>query len=278
MKPRVQRVPAAAKVNLALVVGPRRADGFHDVVTVLQRIDLYDLLELGPGESLTVDGFAEDTLVRRALELLAEAAGVVPAWKVRLEKRIPPAAGLGGGSADAAAALALGNRALAEPLAPEELHRIAAEIGADVPFFLEPGPKLATGRGDELRPLRLPQDFWVLVALEPGAVKPSTGDVYARFDELGAGAGFEDRREAVLAALESCRRPRDLARLPANDLAVAAGGTALPKVLREAGAFRSDVTGAGPAVYALFHHRRDAEMAARRLPSATRTWIVAPVW
>jgi 4-diphosphocytidyl-2-C-methyl-D-erythritol kinase len=271
-------LPAAAKVNLALVVGPRRADGFHEIATVLQRIDLCDQLELVPGGALEVTGFAGDTLIRRALELLAAAAGVEPSWRVRLEKRIPIAAGLGGGSADAAAALVLANRALPEPLARDRLLSLAAELGSDVPFFLEPGPKLAEGRGELLTPLALPQDFWVLLALSETARKHSTRQVYERFDGLEKDAGFEDRRDAVRSLAVSCRRPRDLAGLPPNDLAEAAEGSALPALLRRAGAFRADVNGAGPAVYGLFHHRRDARAARRSLPSGTRVWIVAPVW
>jgi 4-diphosphocytidyl-2-C-methyl-D-erythritol kinase len=274
----VERTPVAAKVNLALVVGGRRADGYHDVATVMQRIDLCDQLELRPGSSLAVSGFEGDTLVRRALELLAMEAGIDPCWDVRLEKGIPLAAGLGGGSSDAAAALVLANRTLAEPLPAQRLHALAAQIGSDVPFFLEPGPKLAEGRGELLRPADLPQDYWVLIALARDAVKPSTGEVYARFDELGGGDGFDERREAVHAVLTSCRRPRDLALLPGNDLYEAAGGSPLPALLRATGAFRADLSGAGPAAYGLFTHRRQAETARRRLPPGTRHWIVAPVW
>jgi 4-diphosphocytidyl-2-C-methyl-D-erythritol kinase len=271
-------MPVAAKVNLALVVGRPRADGYHDVATVMQRIDLCDWLELRQGTSLNVSGFAGDTLVRRALELLAAAAGIEPCWAVHLDKHVPLGAGLGGGSADAAAALLLANRTLAEPLPGERLHTLAAEIGSDVPFFLEPGPKLAEGRGESLRPVDLPQDYWVLVAMARNAVKQSTGGVYARFDALGGGDGFDERRAAVHAAVASCRRPRDLGRLPGNDLYEAAGGSPLPALLRLAGAFRADLSGAGPAVYGLFNHRREAEAARRRLPSGARHWIVAPVW
>jgi 4-diphosphocytidyl-2-C-methyl-D-erythritol kinase len=275
---RPARAVAAAKINLALVVGPRRADGLHDVATVLQRVDLCDRLELEPATTLAVDGFAGDTVVREALGQLAAAAGVEPAWRVRLAKEIPVAAGLGGGSADAAAALRLANDTLAEPLAPERLHHLAAALGADVPFFLEPGPKLAEGAGERLTPLELPQDFWVLLALPAGARKPSTAAVYARYDELDGGEGFDERRRELLAGLAVCRRPRHLAGLPPNDLAAAAGRPPLVADLEEAGAFRADVSGAGPVVYGLFHRRAEAREAARSLGRAARTWVVAPVW
>ncbi|MGH3036394.1 MAG: 4-(cytidine 5'-diphospho)-2-C-methyl-D-erythritol kinase, partial [Gaiellaceae bacterium] len=260
---RSARAVAAAKINLALVVGPRRGDGLHDLATVLQRVDLCDRLELEPAPELEVAGFAGDAIVRAALEGLAAEAGVEPAWRVRLAKEIPVAAGLGGGSADAAAALRLANDALADPLGPERLHALAAALGADVPFFLEPGPKLAEGAGERLTPLDVPQDFWVLLVRPTAPTKESTAAVYARFDELGGGPGFAERRRELLAGLEVCRRPRHLATLPPNDLAEATGGGPLVADLGRAGAFRADVSGAGPAVYGLFHRREDARAAAR---------------
>lgn len=274
----MNRVPAAAKINLALVVGPVRDDGLHEIVTVMQRIDLCDAVELEPAPALVVEGYRKDTLVRSALARLAAAAGVDPRWRARISKRIPLAAGLGGGSADAAAALALANPLLEEPLPAEQLVKLAAEVGADVPFFLEPGPKLATGAGEQLTALELPQDFWIVIALPRRARKRSTADVYARFDESHGADRFEERRRALADALTAVRRPRDFAAFPPNDLAAAAGRPGLVDELVQAGAFRADVSGAGPAVYGLFHHSSDARRAARRVRVAARTWVVAPVW
>jgi 4-diphosphocytidyl-2C-methyl-D-erythritol kinase len=118
----------------------------------------------------------------------------------------------------------------------------------------------------------------VLVALPLGAAKPSTGEIYRRFDELDGSAGFEARRRKVLEAIAACGRPRDFAAFPPNDLSEASGGRALADELVEAGAFRADVSGAGPAVYALFHHRSQAEVAARKLASRGRCWVTVPVW
>src|SRR5215218_3118156 len=151
----IARAPAPAKLNLALVVGPTRKDGRHEVTTVLQRIDLCDRLELAFSGDLVVSGFADDTLVRRALTGLAAVAGAKPTWAVRIEKRIPVAAGLGGGSSDAGTALRLANATLAEPLAAEALDELAVTLGADVPFFLRPGPQLGEGDGSRLSPLDL---------------------------------------------------------------------------------------------------------------------------
>ena len=270
----MSRAPAPAKINLALVVGPIRDDRKHEVLTVLQRIDLVDRIELAEASELLVEGFAGDTLVRSALTELARSAGVEPRWRVQIEKKIPVAAGLGGGSSDAATALRLANETLAEPLPAGELHKVAAQIGADVPFFLADGPQLGSSDGSELAPLDLPQDFWVVVLMPRGAEKVSTADVYAAFDRRKDVAGFAERRQALLDGLAGVERPRDLALLPPNDLV----SSPLAEELRVAGAFRADVTGAGPALYGLFHHRRDAEAARRAIRRLGRTWLAAPAW
>ncbi len=266
---------AFAKINLALVVGPLRADGKHEVVSVLQRIDLHDDVELEQTSDgdVVVEGFPEDTLVHQALQSLTEASASGSGWRARIEKRIPVAAGLGGGSSDAAAALLLANAMLSKPRASGELHELAARIGADVPFFLRDGPQLATGDGSDLSPLDLPLDFAVLLALPEGETKESTAAVYGRFDERGGAAGFEARRAALLEALEAVERSRDLAALPQNDLT----SSPLSDELERLGAFRADVSGAGPAVYGLFEREGDAERAAQELRGAGRTWLTRPV-
>lgn len=270
----MSRAPAPAKVNLALVVGPLRDDGKHEVLTVLQRIDLVDRIELDEAPELRIEGFADDTLVSTALNELAESAGVAARWRVRIEKKIPVAAGLGGGSSDAATALRLANDTLPRPLSSEELRSVAARIGADVPFFLVDGPQLGSGDGSELEALDLPQDFWVVVLLPHEVAKTSTADVYAAFDARHGVEGFAERRQALIDGLAQVKRPRDFAALPPNDLV----SSPLVEEMRAAGAFRSDVSGAGPALYGLFHHRRDAEAARRTFRRLGRTWLAAPAW
>ena len=269
----MKRAQAFAKINLALVVGPVRGDGKHEVVTVLQRIDLADDIELELAEALTVEGFDDDTLVRGALEALAEAAGVAPRWRARIEKRIPVASGLGGGSSDAASTLVLANADLPEPLPPAALHDIAAGLGADVPFFLHDATRLATGDGTTLEPVELPHDYLVVLVLPDSESKESTEAVYRRFDERDGARGFDERRAALLDTLRSVEEAHDLARLPRNDLV----SSPLAEQLEELGAFRADVSGAGPAVYGLFEHADDAEHAAATLRRAGRTWLVRPV-
>ena len=261
----MKRASASAKINLALLVGPTRADGLHEVATVLQRIDLADRVELEPAHANRVTGFADDTLVARALEKVS--AETQEHWRARIEKRIPVAAGLGGGSSDAATALALAGNALPR----DRLRTLASELGADVPFFLESGPQLATGNGRELQPLELPQDFWIVLILPDDRRKESTAAVYASFDRIN---GFAERRTQLLAALKDVRRPADLAALPPNDLV----SSPLADDLRAHGAFRADVSGAGPAVYGLFVHERDARAAAAAFRRRGRVWVTAPAW
>jgi 4-diphosphocytidyl-2-C-methyl-D-erythritol kinase len=261
---------APAKINLALVVGPRRQDGRHDLLTVYQRVDLGDRLTVEPADRTTVEGFEGDTIVRRALELLGAPHG----WRVVIEKHVPVAAGLAGGSSDAATALRLANAQLATPLEPERLRSLAAEVGADVPFFLRDGPQLGTADGTVLEPLDLPQDFVVLLLVPNGAVKRSTGSVYDDFDARGGEAGFERRAAALREALASLRDAHDLARLPPNDLA----GSPLAHRLLDEGAFRADVSGAGPTVYGLFDGRADARHARRRLRGLGRVFVTFPAW
>jgi 4-diphosphocytidyl-2-C-methyl-D-erythritol kinase len=270
----MKRAPAAAKINLALVVGPIGGDGKHEVLTALQRIDLVDRVQIDEAPGLRIDGFPQDTLVRAALEQLAAAAGVEPRWRVKIEKTIPVAAGLGGGSSDAATALRLANETLAEPLPPGQLHGIAGGIGADVPFFLHAGPQLGSGDGSTLEPLELPQDFWVVLLLPKDAAKSSTADVYAAFDARAGAAGWDERRQILRDALAAVETAYDLANLPPNDLV----SSPLADQLRAAGAFRADVSGAGPALYGLFTERADADAARRSLSRLGRTWLAPPAW
>jgi 4-diphosphocytidyl-2-C-methyl-D-erythritol kinase len=261
---------APAKINLAIVVGPTRPDGLHEVATLLQRIDLADTVYLEPAPELAVEGFPQDTLVRAALEEIAASAGVEPRWRARIEKNIPVASGLGGGSSDAATALRLACRLLDDPLSPARVHAIAAGLGVDVPFFLTEGPRLATGTGTTLEPVALPQDYTVVVVLPDGEHKPSTAEIYGRFH--GAD-GFEKRRAMVL-EVAAAGEGADLAALPPNDLA----SSPVSRRLMDIGAFRADVSGAGPAVYGLFADRGLAEAAAAELEGLGRSWLATPAW
>jgi 4-diphosphocytidyl-2-C-methyl-D-erythritol kinase len=270
----MKRAAATAKLNLSLVVGTLRDDGRHEVVTVLQRLDLADRVSVEPAQQLRVEGFPEDTLVRRALESLAAAAGTEAHWEARIWKHVPVAGGLGGGSSDAATALRLANETLPEQLPAEVLAELAATLGSDVPFFLTSGPQLGRGTGSDLTPLELPQDYWVVLLLPRCESKVSTAGVYEAFDRRNGSEGFDERRAQLDGALPQVRRPRDLAALPPNDLAT----SPLADELLALGAFRADVSGAGPAVYGLFLHREPAAAAERELRRHGRTWLTVPTW
>jgi len=252
---------AHAKINLALAVGPRRPDGLHEIATVLQRVDLSDEIELEAADRTEIEGFAEDSLIREALRVIGVRA------KVQIEKRIPVAAGLGGGSSDAATTLRLANQLLDEPLGRRALHGLALGLGSDVPFFLREGPQLGLGSGAALSQLTLPQDYWVVLVLPTGVLKVSTKAVYDAFDR---DVGFEERRQGLLAALEA----QDLAALPPSDLA----SSPIAPELRGAGAFRADVSGAGPVVYGLFADRERAVEAREQMASQGATWLTQPAW
>ncbi len=182
MTVRKARLRAPAKINLDLRVLGRRPDGYHELRTVFQTISLADVLhveqEPGPVFSIELESepAIEGNLVERSARLLREAAGLSGRWRVKLEKRIPMGAGLGGGSADAAAVL-LGFPVMGGVRVPmEKLAEIAAELGSDVPFFLLGGAAVGLGRGTELYPLPdMPRRPGILVS--PG-IHVSTPDAY----------------------------------------------------------------------------------------------------
>lgn len=266
---------APAKINLALIVGPSRPDGKHEVVTVLEHVRLADTVIVersAEGRGVSVSGFEGDSIVGAALTAVASAAGGEGSFSASIEKRIPVASGLGGGSSDAATALRQANLLLDEPLAEEALLQIAAGLGADVPFFLRRGPHLGTGDGSVLTPVRLPGDYHVVLWLPDGHEKESTARVYAAFDGRRGADGFAERRERLLAALAAVDTATDLAGLPPNDLA----SSPLASELEQLGAFRADVTGAGPTLYGLFTDVELARAARDRLARRGRAWLTAP--
>jgi 4-diphosphocytidyl-2-C-methyl-D-erythritol kinase len=263
---------APAKINLGLFVGPvRSADGRHELASVMQSISLADTLTLESAESASggtvhdevlcpgVPGDPGENLAARSLRLFREATG----WeagplRLTIVKRIPIAAGLGGGSADAAAALRLARRA--SGLGSEELLlELARRLGADVPAQVAPGRWLATGAGERLRELPAPSHpFGVLVL--PIAAELSTAAVYDRADELGVprtARELADTARELEVAFELSAPVPDARELLHNDLQAAAISLcpeiepALEQAL-DAGADVAFVSGSGPTVVGLF--------------------------
>ena len=265
------RERAPAKVNLLLHVGPRRADGLHELCSLFASIDLADevTVERADADEVVCAGVEGPNLALTAVERFrAEAAPDLPPLRVTIEKRIPVAAGLGGGSADAAAVLRAANRLAGELLGAGGLRALGARVGADVPSQVEPRHALVTGAGEEVEPVELPPMALVLVPDEHGL---STAEVYAQADALGTTrTQLERDRVRALAA-----RPLDeLAAALENDLEGAAISLrpelcARQGELREAGALTARVTGSGPTVFGVFRPGEEPE-----IDGAIRTELV----
>lgn len=260
-------IRARAKVNLALDITGRRADGYHLLDTIMASVDLWDELILRPGKGLTlhVVGHAPagpDNLVLKAAGLLAPLAGGRGA-DITLVKRIPSEAGLGGGSADAAAAL-MGLSALWGLALPRaRLIEMALQLGADVPFMLTGGVARCRGVGEIIEPIPRAKPLWlVLLKGEEGL---STARVYAAYDrgpspapvDVDGAVALLDRPAALAGVLKNALEPPARALLPAIATAC--------EDLMAAGALTAIMTGSGSAVFGLFSDGEAARRAQRAL-------------
>ena len=283
---RTVRLEAPAKVNLRLVVIAREETGYHSLETIFCGLALADRLEIAesdtPGIHLEVEGDVdtgpiEQNLVMRAARCFYKTARVEPAITIRLTKTIPSAAGLGGGSSDAAATLRALNAFHGRPCNRGSLLRLGAELGSDVPFFLTRSPlALAWGRGERLLELQPLSPKPVLVA-HPGVAVP-TAQAFARFAELRG-----SRRAAPPAALRpgALRGWRSLARLATNDLEVVAAER-IPGLfdtkakMVDAGAFITLLAGSGGALFGVFSEPAQLEPIERTLRAeGFATWRTA---
>jgi len=252
---------APAKINLYLEVGALRPDGFHHVRTVMQAVDLCDLVEVELSAErsaleLEVEGEApagEENLCIRAAETFNSVLREPVGARIKLVKRIPQAAGLGGGSSDAAAVLRAIDLLLGGVLRKEELLRMAASLGSDVPFFLLGGTVLGVGRGERVSPLKQAPPLPVVLA-NPGRELP-TAEVYRLFDQEGGHEPPPEGPEALIQALPG----GDLGEITPhlfNSLQPAACRM-VPEVeellarAKEAGAEGVLVSGSGPTVFLL---------------------------
>jgi 4-diphosphocytidyl-2-C-methyl-D-erythritol kinase len=251
------RVPA--KVNVALSVGPRRPDGFHDLATVFHAVSLYDEVVARSAEdfSVTAEGVGSEQVPRddsnlamQAAQTLAAYSGVTSGAGLHIRKEIPVAAGMAGGSADAAGALVACDALWGTSLGRPELAILAARVGSDVPFALMGGTALGTGRGERLTSAMVGGVFhWVLAMSDQGLATPA---VYAKLDELRSNRSIPAPGVApdVLAALRTADADA-LGRLLDNDLQEAACALA-PELIaileagRGLGALGAIVSGSGP--------------------------------
>jgi 4-diphosphocytidyl-2-C-methyl-D-erythritol kinase len=280
-------VRAPAKVNVSLAVGPLRPDGFHALSTVYLAVSLFDTVTAAPGEGLSLAVTGEGTgatagtvptdrtnLVWRAAELLARHAGVPADARLTVDKAIPAAAGLAGGSADAAATLVALDELWGTRAGREDLDDLAAQLGSDVPFSLHGGVALGSGRGELLSPVLARRTrHWVLGIAGEGLSTPA---VYAELDRLRAAgrvpADDDASPEPVVAALRS-GSTAELAAALRNDLQAPAVSLRpdLRRALRaatDAGAAAALVSGSGPTVAALADDEDDAVRLAAELAGA----------
>ncbi|MEO3742574.1 4-(cytidine 5'-diphospho)-2-C-methyl-D-erythritol kinase [Plantactinospora sp. B5E13] len=274
------RVRVPAKINLHLGVGPLRPDGFHELNTVYQAISLHDELTARRGDTLTLTmegegagelALDETNLVIRAARALAAYAGVPAYARLHLRKQIPLAGGLAGGSADAAATLVACDALWGTELSRDELARIAAGLGSDIPFLVYGGTALGTGHGETISPIlaRPVTWHWVVAVADGGLFTPA---VYRELDRLRADHAAPPplrNADALLAALRG-RDPARLGRALGNDLQAAALALrpALTETLKAgeaAGALAGIVSGSGPTCVFLAPDAAEADRIAAEL-------------
>ncbi|MGH2952717.1 MAG: 4-(cytidine 5'-diphospho)-2-C-methyl-D-erythritol kinase [Solirubrobacterales bacterium] len=270
---------APAKLNLCLYVGERRADGLHELRSLFCPLTLADRLAVdeagGAADEVVCEGVAGPNLAAVALDALRARGWSGAPLRVTIEKRIPVAAGLGGGSADAAALLRLAEGEV------EGVAELAARLGADVPSQLEPAFALVSGAGERIERLPEPADFGVVLIPDDDGLE--TAEVYAEADRLGDGratAELEQLAAELRAAAGAGRSPLDYAELLVNDLERAAISLR-PRIaealaaLEEAGAARALIAGSGPTAAGLFDDLVAADAAAARLPPRYANAIVS---
>ena len=266
---------AFAKINLSLRISAVREDGFHDVQTLLQAIDLFDRVKCetrrGPFEiRCDMPGVPIDdrNLVWKAAQLLWDASGRTGEPKgaiVTLQKQIPMMAGLGGGSSDAAAALIGLRRLWKVRVSDDQVHALASRLGSDVPFFLLGGTALGLGRGDELYPLANLPRYWVVLAIPPFGI--ATPDAYRWFDdarEKRSALPPPHSRNGAIPLLPNVHFENDLeAPVAARHPAIAE----LKRRLADRGALLAAMSGSGSTVFGIFPSASSVRRAARTVTS-----------
>jgi 4-diphosphocytidyl-2-C-methyl-D-erythritol kinase len=258
---------APAKLNLCLYLGKPRADGLHELCSLFEPLALADLLEIAEAErdEVLCPGVEGENLAGRALAALRERGWERPPLRIEIEKRVPVAAGLGGGSADAAAILRLAAGEV------DDLERLAAELGADVPSQLRPALSLVGGAGELVEPLPQPAPHAVVLLPDGGGLP--TAEVFAAADRLGLGRGPDELAELAAElrrAAGSGASPLSYAHLLKNDLELAAVSLrpsilAALEALTGAGAPVAVLSGSGPTAVGIFEDLAAARAAAARL-------------
>lgn len=247
-----------AKINLSLAVVGKRPDGYHDLDTVMQTVDISDgiFIKKSPVFKFECNEFGgEENIACKAARRFFEAARTAPAAEIKIEKSIPSSAGLGGGSADAAGVLVGLNALFNTGFSSAELCKIAVILGADVPFLIDGGTQRARGIGEILTPLpHIPEcTFLIVLAGE----KPSTGEMFARLDRLNYPK--PDIEKTVRAISNGSYA--ELTQALGNSFSVLWNGEKITEKLYKYGADAVDLSGSGPARFAVFADREKADRA-----------------
>lgn len=272
-------VSAPGKLNLALRILGRRSDGFHEIQSLMIGVNVCDELHIAHADPGVIQVFCdhpgvptdETNLVYRAAAALASRARDPVGCRIELIKRVPIGGGMGGGSSDAAATLSALNEMWGVGLGREELSTLGAELGSDVPFFFHVPSAIVGGRGERVWPARIGWSGWVALASTGEPV--STAAVYGRFGQVAKGPDFASPEELCTASSADELRP-----MLGNDLESAVFAVS-PRVkdlrdrMRDLGAVRPTVSGAGCVVFEVFDEQDEAEALTHRLrASGAAAW------
>jgi 4-diphosphocytidyl-2-C-methyl-D-erythritol kinase len=276
------KLKAHAKINVGLLITGKRHDGYHEIETIFQEIDLHDTIYLEkhePGKIVIECSHPlvpndEKNICFRAIEKLRDASGINFGSKITIEKNIPVGAGLGGGSSNAAAVIKGANELFNLGISQETQHEIAREIGADVPFFLMGGTALATGIGDVLEPLKLPFSYYGVLIYPK--IEISTSWVYKNFnfnltktkkiiklahfynDEISFKEFFQNDLEKVV-----FKKFPELAKIKES--------------LYDSGAFFASMSGSGSSIYGLFKDKASARNAKALVEDRYQAFLIQPL-
>ncbi len=275
------RLKSFAKINLCLYVLRKRRDGYHQIYTVMQAVDLYDRLSLykiPKGIIIQTNNPQLPTdrrnLVYKASEIFFNQTGIDQGVRIKIQKRIPLSSGLGGGSSNAAFTLMGLNKLFNTNLSQRKLVEMAKHIGSDVPFFLSSGQALATGRGEKIREIRLPRDYWI-VLINPG-IKISTSRAYENFKI------HLTRKRKLIKIYKSKKSFLDYIAGWKNELEKTSEKKypqlkKLREKLTQIGAIKTSMSGSGPTVYGIFLDKPRYKEVKSLRSKECQIWVTRPI-
>ena len=270
-----------AKINLCLYVLGKRRDGFHDIYTVMQAVDLYDgltLSRLTQGITVQTDDPQLPTdrrnLAYKACEIFLAHTEIDSGVKVKIKKRIPLSSGLGGGSSNAAFTLIGLNRLFNAGLPKRKLAEMARQIGSDVPFFLSSGQAVATGRGEKIREVKLPRDYWIIL-MKPD-IRLSTSWAYENFridltKERKSIKIHEKRKDFFRSIIGWENELEKVAAIKYPQI------KELKEKLKEGGAIKTSMSGSGPTVYGIFFDKLRYKEVRSLKAKERQIWVTRPI-